>query len=559
MIGHRSPVSGVDAFGDELVATAGYDNQVILWDARRKAALARACHDHLANQCRFSPDGKLLVSASSDYTARVWTVPSLRLVAVMSDHDDDVEMAVFDPVGERVATSSRDGCVRIFARSGRLLRRLAGHASDVISVEWSHDGRQVVSSGDDGTVRRWSAGSGELLDTVDLGAETDTFVYDAAGRLYVGDDDGDLVLVANGSTSSFKAHRAGIKRVIAGRGPRLVTASYDGTVKVWDVAGDGSAALAHTIDVPASVWLRSMAFAGPSALVFATFGRTYATYDLARRRWDLDGVGTTPGVNSVRVVDGSVYTVGDAGVVHRDGRPVAELGSLCNFLGRLGGRVVTGGQAGMLFDATTGELLHHHRSPLNCSATFRAGGEERLLVGSYTGEGLVFRVAAGGAVEHVATVQLHDNAVKGVAANDRHLFSVCATGAAGFHAVDGLECVRLVPDAHDRIANGASVLPDGRFVSVSRDRKLRLWSIGGCQVVDTPHDHSVKCVSVGPNGRLVATGSYDGKVAAYDWVAGAWLKVERPTTSGISCLTPTERPDEFLASSYDGRVYRLAG
>ena len=95
------------------MATAGYDNRLILWSGRE--ALARAFHDHLVNQCAFDRAGRSLVSASSDYTARVWTLPELRLQTVLGDHRDDVEMAVFAPSGERIATASRDHCVRVFS------------------------------------------------------------------------------------------------------------------------------------------------------------------------------------------------------------------------------------------------------------------------------------------------------------------------------------------------------------------------------------------------------------------------------------------------------------
>src|SRR5262245_43173870 len=119
MIHHVSPISGVDALGDAYVATAGYDNQVILWDVRSKTAVARGCHDHLANQCRFSACGRFLASASSDTTARLWAMPSMRLLAVMGDHEDDVEMAVPCPDSRRVATASRDHRVRVFDFAGR--------------------------------------------------------------------------------------------------------------------------------------------------------------------------------------------------------------------------------------------------------------------------------------------------------------------------------------------------------------------------------------------------------------------------------------------------------
>ena len=38
---------------------------------------------------------------------------------------------------------------------------------------------------------------------------------------------------------------------------------------------------------------------------------------------------------------------------------------------------------------------------------------------------------------------------------------------------------------------------------------------------------------------------------------GAWAHLERPTVFGISSVACSETPDEFLASSYDGQVYRI--
>jgi len=560
VIRHRSPVSGVDAWGGRYVATAGYDSQLILWDAVKKTSLTRANHDHLVNQCRFTNCGRYLVSSSSDYTARVWTVPDLRLVSVLNGHDDDVEMAVPSPDGEQIATASRDHDVRIFARGGGLRHRLRGHTADVISVEWIREGRELVSSSDDGTVRRWSAESGAALQTVDLGGiESDTVVYADTGVLYVGNDTGEIVPIRDGVRPAIHAHRSGIKRLVYHAATRtLLSASYDRTIRLWDVLPDGGLHSRHEAEAPPSIWLRSAAFAAPDRLVFGTFGSGYATYDVARGAWDLGLVDDTPGTNAVRCAGGAVYTVGDAGVVCRDGRPLSDLGSLCNFLGEWRGRVVTGGHLGILFDAESGAALHQHWSPLNCCASFTRHGEEHLIVGAYTGEGLVFRTDADGAPRLVATLKLHDNAIKGLACNGAQIFSVCATGAAAWHAIDGFACERRVEHAHEKISNGAACLPDGRFVSVSRDRKLRIWSAEGvASVIPTPHDHSVKCVAVSRDGSLIAAGAYDGKVALYDWRRGEWRHTERASAFGISSVAPAADGDGFLASSYDGQVYAV--
>src|SRR5262249_55629989 len=130
LIEHRSPQSGIASFGPWL-ATAGYDNQLILWDRESRRGRARANHDHQGNSCRFTYDGGHLISASSDYTARRWSVPDLRLLDVYRDHDDDVEMAAPHPNDDRVATASRDHLVRVFREDGRLLTTGRGHDADV--------------------------------------------------------------------------------------------------------------------------------------------------------------------------------------------------------------------------------------------------------------------------------------------------------------------------------------------------------------------------------------------------------------------------------------------
>ncbi len=534
MIEHRSPQSGIAVGPGGLVATAGYDNRVVLWRGRR--ALTRACHDHLANQCAFDASGRLLVSASSDYTARVWSVPDLRLRAVLGDHEDDVEMAVFDPAGARVATASRDGRVRIFSRDGALLHRMEGHRADVISVAWADDA--VVSSSDDGTVRHWDARTGAPLAVVELGAETDTVVVAPDGVLFAGDDRGDIVCIGPAGTHRVAAHRAGIKR-LALRGDRLVSSSYDRTLRTWRVDGDRLEPLCAT-ELPAVVWARAVAVDERGRVLTGTFGTTYAAFDPATGAWDVEGVGDTPGLNAVHAAGGHVYTVGDAGRVRRDGVEIARLGSSCNFLARWGDRVVAGGQLGALFDAECGDVLYQHTSPLNC-ATVTGGGD--LVVGTYTGEGLRF---TGGRVD---VLRLHEQAVKGVAAQGERLFSVSAAGDAAL-----LGAWRRA-DAHDRIANGVCALRDGRFATVSRDRMLRLWDGDRADVVPSPHTHSIKCVAAG--GRFVATGSYDGTIALFDLERDDWGAIVRPTCAGISSLCADG--EAFLASAYDGHVWRVDG
>ncbi|MET0417848.1 MAG: WD40 repeat domain-containing protein [Actinoplanes sp.] len=563
---HVAPISGVACWQNEFVATAGYDNQVILWDAATQLPLARSSHDHLANMCVFSPCGRFLATASSDYTARLWRVPDMSLAVVYSGHDDDVEMVAFSPDGERIATASRDRHIRVFAVGGELHHVLAGHEADVISVQWLADGRRLVSSSDDGTIRLWDADAGRLEHTLAFGdCETDTVVVGPDGRIYAGNDDGEIVVVAgHEKRGAVPAHAAGIKRLqFDSSADALISMSYDRRVKVWST-GDGELpTLVGETVAPPEIWMRSAATTPDGRIVFATFGSTYATYDRGTGEWDTSRVEDTHGVNAAAVIDREIWTVGDAGVVRVNGRITTRLPSLCNFLlewksdGRGADIVLTGGQTGEIFDARTGTVIHRHRSPLNCGALVPVpggAGETNAVIGTYTGEGLMLERGDDGTPRLARTIPLHANAIKGVACDGEVLMSVSADRATAYHSVAGAMIERF-DDAHDKIANGVVAVAPGLFASVSRDLHLRLWRRDGVQRIESPHGHSIKCVAACPETSMVATGSYDGTIVVYDVTAGRWLPPHRPTASGISSLAWSGVPGVFLASSYDGWVY----
>jgi WD40 repeat protein len=252
--------------------------------------------------------------------------------------------------------------------------------------------------------------------------------------------------------------------------------------------------------------------------------------------------------------------VGDAGVVRSEGNTLTKLPSLCNFLLPISKTILTGGQSGEIFDATSGVVVWRHHSPLNCGTVCPSpgGAGNRAVVGSYTGEAIVLSQRSDESWEVQGTWKLHQNAIKGLAQGDGLLFSVCADSSVAIHdARTGKERMRL-PGAHDRIVNGCGHLSNGVFYSVSRDRTLRLWNEkGSIAVIDTPHTHSIKCCAASSDARFIATGSYNGVVAVYDAVASGWVGVSRVTHAGISSIDFDATASAFVASSYDGKLYEI--
>ena len=83
---------------------------------------------------------------------------------ILSGHTGSVDSAAFSPDGKLVVTASDDGTARIWdVASGRSLHTLSGHTDYVDSVAFSPDGKLVVTASDDGTARIWDVASGRSL------------------------------------------------------------------------------------------------------------------------------------------------------------------------------------------------------------------------------------------------------------------------------------------------------------------------------------------------------------------------------------------------------------
>ena len=153
-----------------LIVTASADRTTRVWDAASGQEV-RQFHGHADSvwSAAWSPDGRLIVTASADRTARIWDAATGQEVrplgaseAGRQGHAAGVNSAVFSPDGCLIVTASNDGTARLWdAATGQEVRQFHGHADSVWSAAWSPDGRLVVTASADRTARLWDAATGQ--------------------------------------------------------------------------------------------------------------------------------------------------------------------------------------------------------------------------------------------------------------------------------------------------------------------------------------------------------------------------------------------------------------
>ncbi|WP_149826780.1 helix-turn-helix domain-containing protein [Streptomyces tailanensis] len=531
--GHRGPVNWV-AFSpdDRLLATASSDGTVTLRSvAEGHRRLAEFTVPGRVRSVAFSSDSRTVAVTSTDGPVSLWGVADHQRKAVLAASTKGARVVSFDPRGGALAVATADGTVELWdtGRTPRLTASLPGHEGRLNALHHSPDGRTLVSAGADRTVRLWDTDRARPLAV--LKGHTDEVLgaaFSPDGRSVASGGIDRTVRLWNVRGGSLTATFAGSSDDINAvaytpDGTTVAGAVGDGTTRLWDVrSGRQTVVLAGHTDYVLGVAVNS------DGTLLATAG-----FDQSVVLWDLGG----------QVLTARPFTEVWQVAYSRDGKLLASADA---------------DHTVRLWDTAKRSLLKQFEGHTETvfSVAFSPDGK---ILASASSDGTV-RLWNVTKREPLAKLTGHEGEVFSVAfaPDGRTLSSVGADNTVRLWDVSSRRGLATL-DGHEDYANDVAFSPDGRtLASAGDDLTVRLWDVSTHRPLTalTGHTGAVRGVAFSPDGRTLASSGNDGTVRLWD-------VRERRFEAALTGHTGSARAIAFspdgrtLASSGNDRTVRL--
>ena len=147
-----------ESVGEEILVSGSDDFTLYLWKPEKeKKSIARMTgHQQLINDVKFSPNGRVIASASFDKSIKLWESSTGTYIASLRGHVQAVYSIAWSADSRLLASGSADSTLKVWSmKTKKLCQDLPGHSDEVYAVDWSPDGLRVASGGKDKVLRLW--------------------------------------------------------------------------------------------------------------------------------------------------------------------------------------------------------------------------------------------------------------------------------------------------------------------------------------------------------------------------------------------------------------------
>ncbi len=485
----------------------------------------------------WSHNGKYIVTASNDKTARIWNL-SGKLIAELRGHQDQVFIANFSPDGKHILTASNgvDKTVRIWDFYGKQLVILK-HQEDVTSASFSPDGKRVITTSGNPLVIETSWDGKSIVNTPN---DKTARVWDLSGNLL-------LQLQHQGKVNSAS---------FSPDSKYILTASDDKTARIWDTSGNLLRTFTgHSMAVNSAYWSPNGKYIltnSNDSYVWDVSGKQIARFKVDDKRVTMDAgfspdsqhlFVSTPYKTYVRDLSGRLIREiknekalnGDAGF-SPDGKRFFTTDDTIKIWDIRDEGVKVWDLSGDLLTELTGDQRNPHWSPDGkYIVTF---GQDKM-------------VSIWDLSDKIPVTINSKDAITGASWSPDGKYIVTPTRKSVLIWDSyGKQLARFI--GHSDVVSSANFSPDGKkIVTASADKTVRVWDILGKQLLLLAgHEEVVEYAAFSPDGKYILTTTSDNKTRI--WSESGKLI----TTFKARGITWNPNSQYILARfDYDGKNY----
>ncbi|HKD41644.1 MAG TPA: protein kinase [Myxococcaceae bacterium] len=550
------------------------------------AQVASLQHSDYVREAHFSPDGKRIVTASFDKTAKLWDAATAKLIATLK-HETKVFSARFNADGTRIVTASGDGAVRIWdGLTGAPIGAIAADAGSVCSIEVGPRFAEVFGDfNPNGTsiatfrgnaAQIWDAQRLELVATLRGHTEPilclifhpdgkSLFTSASDGTIKKWDDRGRLVFSVNVLTGADVLRRRVSSLSISASGARLASVGWEGTGQVWNAKSGQLTSGMRDSDV----FLYSVALS-PDGKYVVTAGDARAA-----KIWNADTgemirslEGHTSAVRSV------AYSSNGETLLTASADGTARLWSSSDNVPRMSlvghvdnvstaefspdlKRIVTASNDGTakVWDAGKSFRLKSIADPDLLSFADWSSDGNRILTVHYDGK-IKLRDMATDRVLFESEIDAREiDWLGGWSPDETQIIVPTKERTSLLEFPSGKTIVLL--DSHDKRVLSAQFSPDSQLLATgSADHTLRIWNARNGALIRTLEGHTaeIRAVAFDGEGKRLASGGEDKKVYVWDLASGARLLEIAAFRGWIRAISFSRDGTRIATASRDKRL-----
>lgn len=576
-IGHTNTINVANFSPDgKRVLTASVDNTAKLWDADNGNLLANLqLHKSAVQKANFSPDGKLFFTLSMDGMLILWRTETADTLYSISWEYESVYEACFSPDNKTIAVLVGTTLRFIELATKKIARSLDLSTTRVWSIFYSPDGKKLAGIGYENAIRVWDAASLQLIATLPQTFSPNFATFDPSSvniavtgsrlsKAYLWD-------VAQKKIRAILYHDGEINSLAySADGRQIVTSAVDSTVRTWD-AGTGKQLL--KINEEQGI-VRNASFSrdGKKIISASYFsiavrnshsGALVKSYNLDASLNGVENCSFSPDNERILVICGD-YTVKIVSLVNDD--IVADLSGYTFDIyaaqfSRDGKRIVTtsGDNSAFVWDRQTGKImgrLFGHSGRVT-AASF-SPDDKQILTCSWDGFTVLWDANSDTAMKIFEDSLLLDDAIFSPDGK-----KIATISTEGIISIRSLETDSLLISFTAEKAHHLSFSPDGlRLLSYGEYwERVTLWEVATGKLIEDLNKEAPQLRKArfgGPvNALFGVEHSLSGKIRKFDPFTGKEIASFPAPETFMDLISETRDEKKFIVSSSENDLYIL--